>query len=304
MNTKEDTMLCNLWRLLTPCVLALFLLCTLPRVASAGVCSPSATTLCLDGDRYQVTSDWTAPGGSSGSGRVFPAGTESTGFMTLDDPNTVDLMATVVDGCSINNNSWVFLVDLSTLGSLVTATDLQGGSVQTYNFNQGSIHQPVADTEALPCPTRLTTPVPAGAPSLSRGVTSTTSLHNRRFRVSMTWDSGMASGQGIPIELTDSSVAFWYFSPDNPERLLKIEPGTLSVNGTGFYTLTSGSPSNIRQTVTIVDTCTGNTRVFDQAPGLTLTFFENELASFQCASEFFDATFESGDFSGWSTVLP
>lgn len=272
-----------------------------PPPASAGACVSSATTLCLGSDRYQVRIDWQSPT-AQGQGQVFSALSGSTGFFTLDDGAYVDSIVRVVDACGINDHSWVFFADLSQLGLDLSVTDLSVGSSQQYSFGLGSVHHPVADTQALPCTPPPESGARAPSPDLAtKGAITDPLLVDGRFRVTVDWDSGTgSSGVGNAIELTDGSVTFWYFSPANPELLLKIEPDT----DTGFYRLVASPIANVEQTITVVDTCSGSSQVYLNPQGTASTIVDEELESIDCADRVFEDGFESGNLDPWSGFAP
>jgi len=61
-----------------------------------------------------------------------------------------------------------------------------------------------------------------------------------------------------PVGLTRGG-AFWFFSPDNPELLVKILDGC-SVNGAKW--LFASAATNVGFTLTVTDTTTGAQRVY------------------------------------------
>jgi hypothetical protein len=179
------------------------------------------------------------------------------------------------------------------------------GSSQQYSFSLGSIHQPLADTQALPCtppPSPSEKGVRAPNPELvTKGAITESFLEGGRFRVSVDWDTGTgSSGVGNAIGLTDGSVAFWYFTPASPEILLKIEPDA----GTGFYRLVASPIANVEQTITVVDTCSGNSQVYVNPQGTAATIVDDELESIECAAQVFEDGFESGNLLAWSSFVP
>ncbi len=267
--------------------------------AGVGTCVPSATTLCLGGNRYQVDVDWQSTT-SSGEGQVFSFATTNSGFFTLEDPDTVEVLVSVLDGCTINDNSWVFLADLSSNQMTLTAADTSGGASQQYEFNLGASRNPLADTSALACPTFIS-PVPQ-APLLRRGSDPYLEMVSGRFRVSVEWDSQTAgTGPATPVHLTDSSGAFWYFNDRNLDMLLKIEPHPSN----GFYRLVAGSPSTVGFTITVQDTCLGTTQAYSLMEGGPLTtVIDEQMHAIDCIDHVFANGFESGDTSLWSSTAP
>ena len=267
--------------------------------AGIGTCSPSATTLCLGGDRYQVEVDWQSST-SSGAGQVFPVATTTSGFFTLEDPDTVEILVSVFDGCSINTHSWVFLADLSSNQMTLTATDTTSGASQNYNFSLGASRNPLTDTEALDCATLIS---PAEQKSLKgMGAAPYLEMISGRFKVWVEYDSkGGGTGPATPVHLTDSSGAFWYFNSRNIDMLLKIEPHPSN----GFYRIVAGSPNSSGFTITVQDTCLGSTRVYDLIEGGPLfTIIDEQMHAIECIDHVFANGFEAGDTSLWSSTTP
>lgn len=86
-----------------------------------------------------------------------------------------------------------------------------------------------------------------------------------RFRIEVdfvTLQGGGASGQGRAIPLSSLGVSsggvFWFFSPDNPELLVKVIDGC-SVNG--HYWVFYSAGTNVGLLLTVTDTRTGRTFV-------------------------------------------
>ena len=92
-------------------------------------------------------------------------------------------------------------------------------------------------------------------------------LNNNHFCVHVTWQAaphgnGIASGIASPI--TANTGAFWFFSPDNIELVVKVLDGR-SVNGKFwvFY----GALSNVEYTITVTDTQTGAVKTYFNLQG-------------------------------------
>jgi hypothetical protein len=121
-----------------------------PNAASAS-CIVNATTLCLNGGRFSVRTQWTAPGSGTGSGQAV-ALTGDTGYFWFFSPNNVEMVLKAVTGCPVNSRYWVFAGGLTNVNVLTTVTDTQTGAVRTYVNNQGVPFQPIQDTSAFSCP--------------------------------------------------------------------------------------------------------------------------------------------------------
>jgi hypothetical protein len=121
-----------------------------PAAASAS-CFANATTLCLNGGRFNVRTQWSAPSSGTGAGQAV-ALTGDTGYFWFFSPNNVEMVAKAVTGCSLNARYWVFAGGLTNVNVVTTVTDTQTGAVRTYVNNQGVPFQPIQDTNAFACP--------------------------------------------------------------------------------------------------------------------------------------------------------
>jgi photosystem II stability/assembly factor-like uncharacterized protein len=90
-------------------------------------------------------------------------------------------------------------------------------------------------------------------------------LGGDRFRVEVSWSAaGSGSGAGQAAPITANTGAFWFFSPDNLELVIKVLDGR-AVNGSWwvFY----GALSNVEYTITVTDTETGAVRTYFNPQG-------------------------------------
>jgi streptogramin lyase len=120
------------------------------RVAIQSLCTPDATTLCLNGARFQVRVTWNAPSGTSGNGQTI-ALTGDTGAFWFFSANNIEIVVKVVDGRSFNGYYWVFVGSLSNVHYEVTVRDLATDQVNAYVHEQG-ILQSLSDTAAFHVP--------------------------------------------------------------------------------------------------------------------------------------------------------
>ena len=90
-------------------------------------------------------------------------------------------------------------------------------------------------------------------------------LNGNRFGVRIDWKrSGGETGQGKTINVTDSSVLFWFFGPDNIEVLVKVLNGCPVSN---TYWVFSAAATDVEYTITVTDTLTGTTKSYFHAGG-------------------------------------
>lgn len=118
----------------------------------AGVCD-SATTLCLVNDRFQVTVNWTKPDGTTGSGTRVKL-TDESGYFWFFDPNNIEMVVKVLNGCAITDAYWVFAAGLTNVQVNWLVTDTFTGATFVGTNTQGTAFGPVQQTQAFPgsCP--------------------------------------------------------------------------------------------------------------------------------------------------------
>ena len=102
----------------------------------------------LRGHRYQQS-----PLGASFQATAVRL-TADTGYFWFFDPNNVELVTKVLNGCGTNDAYWVFAAGLTNLGVHLTVTDLQFGVLmKTYENPIGTPFAPIQDTGAFrTCP--------------------------------------------------------------------------------------------------------------------------------------------------------
>lgn len=118
-------------------------------VLSVDACSPNATTLCLNGGRFQARAIFSAPSlGLTNAPAQAVALTGDTGYFWFFSANNVEITLKVVDGRAFNGFFWAFYAALSDVAYTITITDTETGIVKTYSNSQGSLAS-VADVTAF-----------------------------------------------------------------------------------------------------------------------------------------------------------
>jgi len=116
-----------------------------------GPCVADPTTLCLNGGRFQVRTQWTTREGQSGAGRAVDL-TGDTGYFWFFSPSNVEMVVKAVTGCSFNSHYWVFAGGLTDVHVVTTVTDTRTGAVLTDTNPQGTAFQPIQNAAAFLCP--------------------------------------------------------------------------------------------------------------------------------------------------------
>ncbi|HZI67991.1 MAG TPA: hypothetical protein VFF17_15630, partial [Thermoanaerobaculia bacterium] len=122
------------------------------KATSAGLaCAADATTLCLNGGRFQVQARWSTSAGQTGAGQAVGL-TGDTGYFWFFSSGNVEIVVKAVTGCAFNSRYWVFAGGLTDVQVDLTVTDTLTGAVRTYTNPQGTAFQPIQDTSAFLCP--------------------------------------------------------------------------------------------------------------------------------------------------------
>jgi hypothetical protein len=117
-------------------------------------CVASATTLCLDGDRFAVTATWRTVGGATGAGQAVEL-TDDTGYFWFFDDANVEVVTKTHDACGFPQgnplrNFWVFAAGLTDVEVDLRVEDTVTGEVRVYHNDQKTRFQPIQDTAAFP----------------------------------------------------------------------------------------------------------------------------------------------------------
>ena len=115
-------------------------------------CVPSATNLCLQGDRFDVSATFVDQNGGSGDVIFAPELTPDTGYGHFGDATNVELVVKVLDACFLNR-FWVFAAGLTDQGITLRVCDRQTGELRIYENPLKTPFTPINDTDAFAtCP--------------------------------------------------------------------------------------------------------------------------------------------------------
>lgn len=116
-------------------------------------CIPDATTLCLNGGRFQVRVSWVTTQGAAGVGAAIEIGRDDSGLFSFFNPDNVELLVKVLDACGGFGHYWVFISSATNQEWHLTVVDTQEGVSKTYDNPLRNFPPLIADTTAFAtCP--------------------------------------------------------------------------------------------------------------------------------------------------------
>lgn len=87
--------------------------------------------LCLAGDRFRVSSSWRAvPDGGTGAPAQLTA---DSGYFYFFEPENVEVLVKVLDGCAINGHYWFFAAGLTSLDVHLELVDSTTSECRSYD---------------------------------------------------------------------------------------------------------------------------------------------------------------------------
>jgi hypothetical protein len=122
---------------------------------NTGVCGQDPSLLCVDGERFQITAQFSQPCATGTSNGDGISDTANGGFLWCLDPGNPEVFVKVLNACTetTGNSYWVFLSGLTNFGVTVTVKDMHSGDTKTYTNPVGTNFQPIFDTAGLQvCP--------------------------------------------------------------------------------------------------------------------------------------------------------
>lgn len=122
-------------------------------VTPVSFCVPSSTALCLESNRFKTRVQWRSFDGERGSGTVIPLPLDDSGLFYFFQPDNIEMVLKVLDGCGTNDRFWVFGAATTNVEYTITVTDTESQRVKTY-FNPLTNGAPaITDTDAFAtCP--------------------------------------------------------------------------------------------------------------------------------------------------------
>jgi hypothetical protein len=256
--------------------------------AAPSVCVPDGQTLCLNGSRFRVRSEWKAQNGQRGAGQAVKI-TNDTGYFTFFDPDNVELVIKALDACGFASSYWVFAAALSDLEVVLVVDDTETGDSISYfspvgpfqairdtagfaNCDAGGFQADPDQVSRLAAATRAELEALAAAELDELGRTreqagaaacfSTATrlcLNQQRFAVQIEFDTGTEDGPGLRQVLTNDTGYFYFFDPDNVEVVVKVLDAC-GVNNR--YWVFAAGLTDVEVRLTVTDTQTNSSKQY------------------------------------------
>ena len=118
--------------------------------AAPGECTADDRTLCLENGRFRVRLDWEKEDEETGSGSSLPLSGD-TGLFWFFEPDNIEIVIKVLDGCAVNGHRWVFAGGLTDVAVEMAVVDVQTGATRNYVNRLGRPFRPIKDTEFFSC---------------------------------------------------------------------------------------------------------------------------------------------------------
>ena len=117
---------------------------------AASTCVADEFSHCLNQGRFRIEVDWRDFQGNTGVGRSADIpGSSDSGLFTFFDPDNLEMLIKVLDGCTLNDRFWVFFAATTNVGFEVRVTDTLTNTVKTYANELGQPANAITDTSAF-----------------------------------------------------------------------------------------------------------------------------------------------------------
>ena len=114
--------------------------------SGTGFCNSLAT---LTGERFEARVTWRTEDSGVQPACVSNLRTEDTAMFYFFEPNNLELMLKVLDGCSINGHFWIFFAGVTNVEMSITVTDTLTGESRVYENELGHAADAVTDVTAF-----------------------------------------------------------------------------------------------------------------------------------------------------------
>ena len=113
-------------------------------------CAPGETVATLSGD-YEVRMCFETPSGAQVDASNYHLESSASGLLYFFDRDNVEVLAKVLDGCSINGHRWVFVAPVTTLAFNLEIVERSTGNTFTHRNAKGVVAATASDVAAFPC---------------------------------------------------------------------------------------------------------------------------------------------------------
>lgn len=241
--------------------------------------------LCALNGRFELTLD-ARDHRTNNTGSGFPLQQNDIfGFFSLPaltgDPNNPEVFVKMLDGTPVNGNYWVFFGGLTDLEYTLKVDDKVAGTSKSY-FKEGGTSNGGFDVGNGVAPESCAGEIDGFAGGFEPTSVCTASsdrlcLSSARFKVTLLARDQRTDNiaQGVSIPQSD---LFGFFAlpgltgnAENPEVFVKIVDGN-PVNG--FFWIFFSGLTDFEYTLSVVDTTTGQTKLYLKNPGSACGFFD------------------------------
>lgn len=109
-------------------------------------CTPTATNLCLNANRFHIEAIWEDVEGNMGMGQAVKL-TNDTGYFWFFGSDNVEVVIKVLDACRIADRYWVFASGLTDLKVRLRVIDTETGDDQNYTNPLSTAFLPIIDQQ-------------------------------------------------------------------------------------------------------------------------------------------------------------
>jgi hypothetical protein len=121
-------------------------------IVSSAVCTPSASTVCLNNNRFAVSVNFKTPDGKPGTGQAIKY-TEDTALFWFFSASNIEMVLKVLNACGLNSRYWVYGAASTDVEYTITVTDTKTQTTKTYSHPPGSAAPAITDGNAFAtCP--------------------------------------------------------------------------------------------------------------------------------------------------------
>ena len=114
-------------------------------------CVPDATTLCLNDGRFRVRARFATAADEDSAPATGTHLTGDTGYFTFFDPENIEIVLKVLDGCVLNDRYWLYATGLTDVEVELEVADPVTQRRRVITNPLGELFQPVANNQAFAC---------------------------------------------------------------------------------------------------------------------------------------------------------